>query len=245
MTRKVFSLLTSLIMIVSLVGVMPAVIASASSPMITYKTFKKTYYSDIGKQICHIELKRPVIKGNKKSYKKINKYLKKIHSDYTEYFLNLASEIDPNAYYSYTLSSSIEVTYNKGSKISFKETYQDYTGGAHGYNMINGYTFNLKTGKGINIYKSSKYKAKVKRKIVKKFKKDFDKDQQLNTNWYFDDALQIVKNPSLKDYNYSLQHLQFKGYDYYLKGKYLYVVFNPYEIASYMAGVQEIQIKIK
>lgn len=70
MTKKIISLLTTFVMAVSLVGVMPAVIASASNPMITYKTFKKTYYSDIGKQICHIELKRPVLKGNKKSYKK-------------------------------------------------------------------------------------------------------------------------------------------------------------------------------
>ena len=224
MIKRFLSAVTTLTMAISLACVLPTVYASASDAKVSYKSFNKTYYSDSGKQICEITLKRPIIKGNKKSYKKINKYLKKIQSEYVSNILNFAKDIEPDAQ-SYYVKSIMKLTYDKGNIISVKETYDDYTGGAHGYNMINGYTFNLKTGKRINISKASKYKANIKAKVVSRLNK--------NPNNYFDNALQDVKNKKLKAFNY------------YLKDKYMYVIFNPYEISPYASGVQKIRIKIR
>ena len=228
MTKRIFSLITTLIMVISLAGFLPTVYASASDIEISYTSFNKTYYSNSGKQICKVTLKRPVIKGNKKSYQKINKYLKKIQSDYVSNILNLAKDIAP-ATQIYHVKSMIKLTYDKGNIISFKEAYDDYTGGVHGYNMINGYTFNKKTGKRINISDASKYKAKIKSKVVSKLKKKIEN----SPNKYFEDALQDVNSKQLKDFNY------------YLKDKYMYVIFNPYEISPYAGGVQKIRIKIR
>lgn len=229
MQKRIFSLITTLVMVISLAGVFPTVNASASDATVSYKSFNKTYYSDSGKQICKITLKRPVIKGNKKSYKKINNYLRKIQSKYVSYFLNLSNDIDADAPYSYHVRSIKNLKYNKGNIVSIKETYDDYTGGAHGINLIKGYTFNLKTGKRINISKVSKYKAKIKSKIVSKFRRKIE----AYPDNYFEDALQTVKNQRLKDYNY------------YLKDNYMYVIFNPYEIAPYASGIQKIRIKLR
>lgn len=226
-TKRFFSLITSLVMVFGLAGILSTVNASANDVEISYKSFNKTYYSDSGEQICKVTLKRPVIKGNKKSYKKINKYLEKIQSEYVSDILNLTNSIEPGAQ-SYHVKSVIKLTYDKGNIISVKETYDDYTGGAHGFNMINGYTFNLNTGNRINISKASKYKANIKSKVVSKLKKKIEK----NPNNYFEDALQDVKNQKIKDYNY------------YLKDGYMYVIFNPYEIGPYAGGIQKIRIKL-
>ena len=228
MIKRIFSLITTLVMIISLTGVLPTVNASASDAAVSYKSFNKTYYSDSGKQICKITLKRPIIKGNKKSYKKINNYLKKIQSEYVSNILNYAKDIAPDSE-SYHVRSILKLTYNKGNIVSIKETYDDYTGGAHGINLTKGYTFNLKTGKRINISKVSKYKTKIKSKIVSKFRRKIE----AYPDNYFEDALQTVKNQRLKDYNY------------YLKDSYMYVIFNPYEIAPYAGGVQKIRIKLR
>ena len=223
------SLLSSITTLVMVISAMPLVNVSASGATVSYKSFHKTYYSNIGRKVCEITLKRPVLNGKKKSYKKINKYLKKIQSEYVSYFLNLSNDIDPEAPYCYSVWSNIKLTYDKGKIISFKETYRDYTGGAHGGNDINGYTFNLKTGKKLNISKVSKYKGNIKSKIVSKFKRKIESGK----DYYFENALQVIKNQRIKDY------------DYYLKGRYVYVVFSPlYSIAPYVSGVQKVRIKI-
>lgn len=227
-------------MAVSFIGVMPAVTAGAANvPKITYKTINKSYYADDGHKIYEIKLKRPIIHGNKKSYKKINKYFKKLQNSYIKNlsdYIYIAKEdykLRQENFDIEFIKSSINLVLQKGNTISFKETYKYYGGGPHGECHINGYTYNIKTGKKVNISQVTKYGSKIKSKIVAKFQKKVD----ANPNLYFNDSvtnsMEEVKNTKLKDFNY------------YLKDEYVYVIYNVYEIAPYSSGLQKVRIKIK
>lgn len=236
--KKFISFLITLVMVVSLFAVMPVVSASESTPKITYKTINKSYYADDGHKIFEVKLKRPFIKGNKKAYKKINNKFKKLQASYiknlSEYVKNAKNDYKYNKEYFYCeyIKSSIKPVYIKGNVISFKDSYDFFGGGPHNFPHIQGYTFNLKTGKKVNISQVTKYGSKIKSKIVSKFQKKADSNPNLARDMDVF-GMEKVRNTKLKDFNY------------YLKGNYVYVIYNIYEIASYASGMQKIRIKIK
>ena len=239
--KKLLSIFLSLTILLSTAAVLsvPAFVSAASKTgkkYASYKTVSKTIKKE-GVVILTGKIKYPVLKSKSKAAKKVNKKIKKYVTSYADDITKMAKDD-----YSYNGTKSFKTTgwryqydvkakftYNKNGKYSFRVSYYGYTLGAHGYEQVEGYTFKKSNGKKISNAKVTKYSGKkLKSKIVSKMEKKIAEEPAK----YYTNALDVVKNLDIKKFNI------------WLKGKYAYVHFNPYEISSYVAGPTEIKIKL-
>lgn len=125
----------------------------------------------------------------------------------------------------YTADTSFEVRYNDKDVLSLTVLYAQYTGGAHGLEVQKGYTFDLKTGKILN--------------LSDLFAVGFDYDEvisdeilgymKLHQQEYFPEAITSFKKIK-------------SDQPYYIENGNLVIYYGEYEIAPYAAGIPEFRI---
>lgn len=237
--KKLLSVFLSLTMLISSAAVMSVPVGAASKTgkkYVTYKTKKKTVKKS-GVLILSGSIKYPKLKSKSKAAKKVNKTIKKMVKKDAKYITDFAYKDYKKSgltnfkttgwHYEYNVD--VKFTYNKKGKYSFKYTYYSYAMGAHGYTAVSGLNFSKKTGKRIKNTKLTKYDPSVIRgKISDKLSAEMEKQPSR----YFSTALTTVQN------------MDFDKFNFWLKGNYLYVIFNPYDISPYMAGPTTFKIKL-
>ena len=203
---------------------------------VTYKGYSKNIKKK-GTYILKGKVKYPKLKSKSKAAKKINKIIKKKIKSFTLKIESMAKkEYAENGFKNFKIFLSpfqynvnYKLTYNKKGKYSFRISQYSYTMGAHGYEHVEGCTFKKSNGKKISNAKVTKYSGeKLKSKIVSKMEKKIAEEPAKYYTW----AVNTINNRDINAFNI------------WLKGKYAYVHFDPYDISSYVAGPTEIKIKL-
>ncbi|KRQ87876.1 Peptidoglycan-N-acetylmuramic acid deacetylase PdaC [Caloramator mitchellensis] len=129
-----------------------------------------------------------------------------------------------NPYEAYT---RFKVAFNCNCILSIPVTFYEYTGGAHGNTVIKAYNLNLKNGKTLgykDIFKKGfDYKTIIVNEIQRQIK------ENKNDIPYFDDALDTVAKFTDEQ-------------PFYITSEGLVVYYGLYELAPYVAGIQEFTI---
>ena len=165
--KKTISLIMSLIILTGALIVFPSTI-TASAKAYKYVTTTKNYKID-GKIIFKLKLKRAKLTSKSRGAKKVNKYLAKQQTKLKNQYWKWAKE----AYYRgeenfpRNYNSKITLTYNKSGKYSFKMLDSGYTGGAHGWSEVKGYTFKKSSGKKISALSVIKNRTKFLKNVEK------------------------------------------------------------------------------
>ncbi|MCR5586788.1 MAG: hypothetical protein K6F77_04580 [Lachnospiraceae bacterium] len=151
---------------------------------------------------------KPVISSSRPGYKAINKYF----SNHYKTFLanktsieNVAKENYKTSAFTtpYTMTGKWTVTYISGNIISLKYIYND-TIASENSTSISGVTFDMKTGKKVNIKKYTNYSTnKIKNKLVKSYKKYAKK----NTSYTFwNNNVSTLKATSMSSLPFCIQN---------------------------------------
>ncbi len=132
----------------------------------------------------------------------------------------------------YTLSYSYssypsEVFYFDGDRFSFLQMDYDYTGGAHGMPYWEGYTFDLHTGQRLLLSDLIENSEEELKEIVVRY---FDDYLSQAPERFWEDALKIVEESTSLSSRFYLTE---EGITFY---------FEPYALASYADGFQEVTI---
>lgn len=122
-------------------------------------------------------------------------------------------------------TADVTITRNDDKYLSLIEFVYEYAMGAHGNYVQNGYVYDVKTGKELNFTDFIKDKEEF-RAFLKKWVKEHNDDYGM-----FDTA-----NDTIDGYVDGKYDLQF-----YLTDK-MVVVFQPYDVAPYAAGLIEINV---
>ncbi len=179
----------------------------------TIKEYKATWNGD--KITRKYEFHLPQLKGSSDAVKKINKSLKKLYSaslndkkavwEYAEEAEQNEYLTDEDTYYS---TCTCKVTYNGGGYVSFRFFNRWYAGGV-GNTWVEGMSFDLKTGKKLNVNSFVEGSAtQVKNKIINAYL------NKVNDAEYAKEALEEFK---------------ISNFEYYLKEGRVHVCFGPYQ----------------
>lgn len=142
----------------------------------TIKKYNKKYSKPGGRVSAQYIYQLPQLKGESKVVKKINTSLKKGYTASLkdkEAVFDHAKEANNSSYYTYKeqyiSTTKCKVTYNKKGYVSFCFLHEWYAGGVHN-SWTDGMTYNLKTGKKLNVADVISGNSKtVKKKIIKKY----------------------------------------------------------------------------
>lgn len=233
MKKKILSAVLIAVMALSVFTIAPTASAKAK---VSYKSTSKTYTYN-GKAVLKAKVKIPVVSGKSTAAKKINKYFAKIAKSTlkSKGLVKYAKEdfdARGQGFVAYANEYKAKLSYNKSGKMCFKIMTYSYTGGAHGGAYIGGVVFDKKTGKKLPLSKWTKLsKSELKSKILKATKKMIDKDPDR----FMGDSDSIIKSLKSRALN------KFTGF---LRDKYLYIVYQQYDIAPYAAGSPYVKIKL-
>ncbi|MCY6355570.1 PdaC/SigV domain-containing protein [Clostridium sp. ZS2-4] len=180
-----------------------------------------------------VNIKIPVVEGmkDKAIQKKINDMLEEDISEFKEELEKTANKdfkdfkeqgwkMNP-----YVIQVDYKVNSNKDNVLSISVTYYQYTGGAHGNTVQKNSNIDLDTGNEATLkdffYEGENYKEVISKEIKKQIEAQKDK--------YFDEAFNVVSSISNKQ-------------PFYVKDGNIIVCYGHYEIAPYVAGIQEFKI---
>lgn len=176
-----------------------------------------------------LKINYPQIKDKKaEGVKAFNKMIKDYAVKKKAEFIDEAKkEYNPQTP-TWSMDYTYEVHLKTDSFISLMMNGCVYTGGAHPYTELNPVNYNLKTGKNLKLKdvfkKDSDYLKKLSKNCIDELKKKGVSDSE----W-------IEKGAAPKEKNYD----KF----YFIEGA-LVIVFPQYQVAPYVAGPQEIKIKL-
>ena len=231
-SKKILSIIIAVVMAASVFAALPA--TASARQALEYKTGKKSY-SENGVTYVKLTVKLPKLTAKTKAAKKINTYFTKLKNKYKKEAKRLVSSAksdykdNPEYFNSYSITLKAKLMYNKNGVYSFKIVNGTYTGGAHPNSFVKGVNFISKTGGKLSVSKLTKYSpSALKSKIIKATCKKIDKNPKL----FYNDAKTTVRNTKLNSFNCIL------------KGDYLYVVYQTYELAPYAAGPIKVKIKL-
>jgi hypothetical protein len=174
--------------------------------------------------ISHVESKKVQKKINKTFQTDADKFLKPLDSEASKALAdaNKYSDLHFNKYSAY---STYKTGFNKNNILSIPVRYYQYTGGANGLEVQQGYNFDLKTGKQLKLSdifeKGFDYKKVISSEILK----------QMNAHKeiYFEEALKNFK--------------QIDGnHPYYITNGSIVIFYGPFDIAPHAAGIPEFKI---
>jgi len=178
-----------------------------------------------------IDVNIPVIIGmdDNNIQSKYNKILREDFINFSKEIKRMAEEFYKDAkdkswpFHRYIAMADYEVC-NKDKIFSIVVDYYQYTGGAHGITTRESYNIDLETGKNLSLAEfislASINMEKINNKIAEKIRQE--------PGNYFTDNLgfQYISNTD----------------DYFVMGNNLFVFFQFYEIAPYVAGIPEFRI---
>lgn len=198
------------------------------------KTYKETIYSTANSEAVTgtIDLKWLTVDERFPGASAINKVLEDSQQGNITYEREMAKEaeewVDEYGGVPYSFTSNLsEIYYFDGNYLSFCEQNYDYMGGAHGMPYWIGYTFDLQSGK--QLYLSdivANDEASVKDLVSGYFTEMYNE----NPDAYWEDAIGYV-------YEYTMLESPF-----YLTKDGIVFWFEPYSLAPYAAGTQEILV---
>ena len=128
--------------------------------------------------------------------------------------------------YSYSSYPS-RITYFDGERFSFYQQDYDYTGGAHGMPLWVGFTFDLNTGERLLLSDVIENSEEELKEIVTRYFEDY---MSQTPDGFWEDALTTVKDGT-----------DFSS-DFYLTEEGICFYFEPYALACYAAGFQQVTI---
>lgn len=128
--------------------------------------------------------------------------------------------------YSYSSYPS-RITYFDGERFSFYQQDYDYTGGAHGMPFWVGFTFDLNTGERLLLSDVIENSEEELKEIVTRYFEDY---MSQTPDGFWEDALTTVKDGT-----------DFSS-DFYLTEEGICFYFEPYALACYAAGFQQVTI---
>ncbi|ANS75928.1 hypothetical protein AWM70_16145 [Paenibacillus yonginensis] len=173
--------------------------------------------------ITTISVQYPVISGlkNAEVQTKINQSLKNKAEAYVKASLDKSKELGTGPTGTKNeFQSHYTVSYNEKGIISFREIRYEYYGGAHGADIVEGFTYSLNSGKQLELSDLLKtggnYTQKIDQLIASKLKKEPN---------YLGGFKTLGKNPG-----------------YYLKNGSLVIYFQEYEYVPYAQGLLEYAI---
>jgi hypothetical protein len=196
-------------------------------------TIETVDISDIEKGKTYQEIKYPLLeyKENgplKKSIEDLNKKerekAERFKEDNKTFIRDYIKEFNNNdAMHSY--DASITCTYQNDKYLSLLNNTYIFTMGAHGITVINGYTYDAKTGKELKLSDFVK-----DREELRKFLKDWVNKQE--EGMFYPEA-----EENIDMYFEGENELQFVLID-----NELHVIFQQYDVAPYAAGIIEVKV---
>lgn len=211
---------------------------SAPSVAITLKT--NEWYDSEG-DVVLLETRQSKVEITSEGYSALKDVISEVYADYTdteiENMLSAAQEHydgikdDENFYYFPTYYMAIDVTLARSdsSVISFRELYNDYSGGAHGMYAISGSTFDVESGKRLAfediLVDAEGFYTKATEYIADKLKEKYD------------DAL-------WENYTGIVSDRFTNGGDvnWYLDAAGIIIAYTPYEMGPYAMGAPEVTL---
>lgn len=196
------------------------------------KEEKKEYKNNAGEVRLYLNYQYPMLEGPQKGISIINKETEKQKQVWFDSHKEILDYIKDEVGYNYKNGDEVSyvITYNKNGLLCVLYEGYLYTGGAHGTPYRNAYTYDLSNGKVLGpcdiLHESKK---QIKEKIVAEFKKKV----QENKDWYWPEALQIVKDT------------EFSKIAYYVTDEGVVFYFDPYVLAPYAGGFIEVIVPFK
>lgn len=206
---------------------------------VTTKSFEKEYKDEDGQVVFKASFQQPVLEGNTKAIKKINKTYSDLLKNYKATIkdnVKTAKEDkkargdEEDSFIPYEDAVEMQVTYNKNGIICILLNGYEYWGGAHGMPYRVPHTFDLNTGKELTVKDILKGSDKT---INKRIENAFLKLIKNNPDEYFKDAEKSIKNTEGKDLPFYLSKTAMVFYRY------------PYDIGPYASGYAEGKISYK
>ena len=198
------------------------------------RTYDEIIYSISRPEIAvaSVELEWLVLDERFKGAAKINRQIEEIQKQNVEFGKNMALEVEEwideitGANYCYS-SIPMEISYFDNNYLSFCQEDYVYTGGAHGMPYWNGYTFDLHTGELLGLEAViSNSEEELQEIVTRYFAEMINKEPE----FYWENAIDNVR----KTVNFeSLFYLTEGGIKFY---------YEPYALACYAAGFQEVII---
>lgn len=211
-------------------------IEGTSKIAVSNNSFHKDYQKNnklVG-TVC-IDVPKIKIEGNKKAEKKINVFFKaekKAALKDAAEIMGYAKIDSINTIYGY--DQDFQIVYHQGEVMVVDLYNYQYSGGAHPNYFREIYVFDTTTGQQIGLLDlagSKKNLAALEQKILSLIEKQIKDGNLEEKGAYYPDYQDALK-AGIKDGNFGLT------------GKFLYVVYNPYEIAPYASGEQIFEIPI-
>ena len=212
--------------------VIPVVAAKEENAIkIENKEEKREYYNKEGKLRLVLSYQYPEITGQFPGIKKINETIIKQKEDWFLSHKELIETSKEEQDVGFRSADEVTylITYNENGMVSILEEGYLFTGGAHGmpYRMPN--TFSLETGQPVTLPTL----LGVSDMQIKALVEDaYDKLMKNQKDWYWPEALQVVKETKLDKIGY---YLTDEGVIFY---------FDPYILAPYAAGFVEAKVPL-
>jgi hypothetical protein len=124
----------------------------------------------------------------------------------------------------YEIVSDYKVTYNQSCGLSLYFDHYEYTGGAHGITNRISDTWDIKSGKRIDLHELFTHVNDYQENIIKEINEQIEDQIEESNMMYFDDYEQLVAD-------------NFDTEDFYLVPEGVIIYFQLYEIAPYVAGI--------
>lgn len=216
-----------------------AIYDSRISEVGSVETYYKGFYSETlpDIQLAEVNLERLIVDDRFPGAEEINRQLMEAHESGIAYEEGMAEENETSlkeygeseyVFPKYSFTSSVkEISYIDENYLSFCQSEYDYMGGAHGMPYWVGYTFDLQTGKRLTLNDVIGNSEEELKEIVTVY---FAEMMNQNPENFWGDAVASVREWT--DFESSF-YLTEEGIKFY---------FEPYALASFADGFQEVVI---
>lgn len=196
--------------------------SKASSIVIKEKKINKDYKNKSGKLLLTSDRSYPIITANNESAtKKINAVFTSLRENDLKYVKEIKEmSLEDSLNVNYSFITYYEIRSHINTFLSLTQLFRDYTGGAHGNYAYVSYNFDLNTGKQLQL---SDLFNDVKDYLYINIKKQM---KAMDDESFYDD--------------FTLDNMI-----WYIEGDNLVILFNPYDIAPYVAGAPIFNISLK
>lgn len=132
----------------------------------------------------------------------------------------------------YEVVTVYTITFNDNCVLSLYFDRYEYTGGAHGMTVRSADTWNLKTGRRIDLSEYFPGRKDYTAYILDAINSQIASNEKDNSNLYFEDVNELVKE-------------NFNEKNFYVVPEGIVIFFQLYEIAPYSSGIQSFLIPFK
>lgn len=196
------------------------------------KEERREYKNNQGDIRLYLNYQYPLLEGPQKGIPQINEETKKQKEAWFDSHKELINSIKGEQNYGFKNVDEVSyiITYNKDGKVGVLYEGYLFTGGAHGMPYRSSYIYELDTGEKLAPSQMlQKSNEEIKNSLVEQFRKRVEE----NKDWYWPEALQIVKDMDLSKIGY------------YITDEGIVFYFDPYVLAPFAAGFVEVLVPWK